>query len=106
MAGPGAGRRPEPGQAGAQLLATQAEVASFASLQVGYEQERRTLITIEAMRSLSRMLGGLPGRKNVAWLTANFPSDLIPQDPAVRDAKLTADLPNIRHKSLQATAAG
>ena len=103
MAGP---PRSGPGEAGAQILAAQAEVASFASLQVGYEQERRTLITIEAMRSLSRMLGGLPGRKNVVWLTANFPFDLIPEDRAVSDAELTAELPNIRQKSLQVNAAG
>ena len=102
MSGPRGG----PGEAGARLLAAQAEVASFASLQVGYEQERRTLITIEAMRSLSRMLGGLPGRKNVVWLTANFPFDLIPEDRAVSDAELTAELPNIRQKSLQVNAAG
>lgn len=95
-----------PGTFGIQLLRAQTEVSSFASLQVGYNIERRTLITIEAMRSLARMLGGLPGRKNVVWLTANFPFDLIPDDRTVSDAELVADLPNVRQKSLQVNAAG
>ncbi|HWY22919.1 MAG TPA: VWA domain-containing protein [Candidatus Acidoferrum sp.] len=89
-----------------QLLAVQGELSSFANLQVGYNIERRTLITIEAMRSLARMLGGLPGRKNVVWLTANFPFDLIPADRQVSDAELTADLPNRNQKSVQVIAAG
>lgn len=65
----------------------------FADLQIGFNIERRTLITLDAMRSLSRLLGGLPGRKNVVWLTANLPFDLIPEDRAVSDAELLADLP-------------
>ncbi|MGD0792629.1 MAG: VWA domain-containing protein [Terriglobales bacterium] len=85
---------------------TQAEVAAFANLQIGYNIERRTLITIEAMRSLARMLGGLPGRKNVVWLTANLPFDLIPEDRAISDEELMADLPSRRQKSLGTNATG
>jgi VWFA-related protein len=75
------------------LASVQAEIRSFNSLQVGYDIERRTVITIEAMRSLARMLGGLPGRKNVVWLTANLPFDLIPEDRNVTAAELQAELP-------------
>ena len=83
-----------PGAHTALLIAgTQAEIASFANLQVGHDIERRTLITIEAMRSLARMLGGLPGRKNVVWLTGNLPFDLIPENRTVSDAELLAELP-------------
>jgi VWFA-related protein len=111
---PGAGPAPSavppdmsgPGTFGIQLLIAQHEVSGFANLQVGHDMERRTLITIEAMRSLARMLGGLPGRKNVLWLTANFPFDLIPDDRTISDAELAADLPNVRQKSLQVNAAG
>src|SRR5437588_3938553 len=111
---PGAGPAPSavppdmggPTSLGIQLLAAQAEVSSFAGLQVGYNIERRTLITIEAMRSLARVLGGLSGRKNVIWLTANFPFDLIPDDRTISDAELAADLPNVRTKSLQVNPAG
>src|SRR5258708_7346275 len=112
---PGAGAAPTavapdmgggPRDFGVQLLVARAEVSGFANLQIGYEIERRTLITIEAMRSLARMLGGLPGRKNVVWLTANFPFDLIPDDRTISDAELAADLPSVRQKSLQVNAAG
>lgn len=84
-----------------QLLARQADVGEFASAQVAYNLERRTLITIEAMQSLSRMLGGLQGRKNVVWLTAELPFDLIPEDRSVSDAEFLADLPS---QSLNKTA--
>src|SRR6266849_5311303 len=112
---PGAGATPTavapdmgggPRDFGVQLLVARAEVSGFANLQIGYEIERRTLITIEAMRSLARMLGGLSGRKNVVWLTANFPFDLIPDDRTISEAELAADLPSVRQKSLQVNAAG
>jgi VWFA-related protein len=77
----------------ALVSGVQADLAEFANAQIAYELERRTVITIEAMRSLARMLGGLPGRKNVVWLTAELPFDLIPEDRAVSDAQLLADLP-------------
>ena len=75
------------------IAAAQAEIAGFQNLQVGQEIERRTLITIEAMRTLARMLGGLQGRKTVVWLTGNLPFDLIPEDRPISDAELLADLP-------------
>jgi hypothetical protein len=52
------------------------------------------------------MLGGLPGRKNVVWLTANLPFDLIPEDRVVSDAELMEALPNVKQKSLGTIAAG
>lgn len=89
------------------IAAAQAEIASFASLQIGQELERRTLITIEAMRSLSRMLGGMSGRKTVVWLTGNLPFDLIPEDRPVSDAELLADLPGQgRQRSAAVNGAG
>ena len=92
--------------AGAAVAMAMAAAQDFANLQVGYDQERRTLITIEALKALSRILGGLPGRKNVVWLTANFPFDLIPEDRNVSDAELLADLPDVRQKSVGTIASG
>lgn len=83
-----------------------AELASFTDLAVGYVLERRTLITIQALRDLSRMLSGFSGRKNVVWLTADFPFDLIPTDRNVSDAELLADLPDVRQKSVGTIASG
>ena len=37
----------------------------------------RADITAAAMRSLVRILGGIPGRKNIIWLTAGFPFTLV-----------------------------
>src|SRR6202158_516027 len=80
---------------------------AFADLQIGYNIERRTMITLDAMRALSRMLGGLPGRKNVVWLTANLPFDLVPEDRSMTDAELLADLPGQgRQRSVNVNAAG
>lgn len=81
-----------PGMAAAVSIA-QAEVAGFQSLVTGYNLELRTVITVQAMRDLSRLLAGFPGRKNVVWLTSEFPFDLIPQDRNVTDAEYLADLP-------------
>lgn len=91
----------------ALVSGVQADLAEFANAQIAYELERRTVITIEAMRSLARMLGGLPGRKNVVWLTAELPFDLIPEDRAVSDAQLLADLPGQgRQRELSVNASG
>jgi VWFA-related protein len=82
-------------------------VQAFADLQIGYNIERRTMITLDAMRALSRMLGGLPGRKNVVWLTANLPFDLVPEDRSMTEAELLADLPGQgRQRSVNVNAAG
>jgi VWFA-related protein len=82
-------------------------VQNFANLQIGYDIERRTLITLEAMRSLTRILGGLPGRKNVVWLTTNLPFDLVPEDRAISQAELLADLPGQgRQRSVSTMGAG
>ena len=81
-------------------------VQEFANQQLQYAVERRTIITLEAMQELSRMLGGLPGRKNVVWLTADLPFDLIPEDRSMSDTELMADLPSVRQKSVGTIATG
>jgi VWFA-related protein len=89
------------------MAVANASIQNFSNLQVGYNIERRTLITLDAMRSLSRMLGGLPGRKNVVWLTASLPFDLIPEDRAMTNEELMADLPGQgRQRSVSTVAAG
>ncbi|MBV9339662.1 MAG: VWA domain-containing protein [Acidobacteria bacterium] len=88
------------------LRAEQAALADFTGAQVAYNLERRTLVTVAAMQSLSRMLGGLQGRKNVVWLTAELPFDLIPENRNVSDSQLLADLPVSQSKSLQTRSSG
>jgi VWFA-related protein len=88
----GAGAAPGVGAAAAIEIA-RAEVAGFQSLETGYNLELRTIITIQAMIDLSRLLAGFPGRKNVVWLTSEFPFDLIPQDRNMSDAEYKDNLP-------------
>ena len=93
--------------ANAMVSIASQSIQDFANLQIGYNIERRTLITLEAMRTLSRMLGGLPGRKNVVWLTGSLPFDLVPEDRSVSDAELLADLPGQgRQRSVSTMASG
>src|SRR5690348_3124573 len=47
-----------------------------------------------------------PGRKEVIWLTAAFPFELIPENRDVSDAELLASLPNIQQKSVGTLSAG
>jgi len=95
------------GASSSAILTAQVATQQFADIQVGYNLERRTQITIEAMRSLSRILGGLPGHKNVVWLTSSLPFDLIPQDRNVSEEELLADLPGQgRQRSVSTNAAG
>jgi len=98
---------PGVGASGAAVASAALAVQQFADLQVGFNLERRTLITLEAMKTLSRMLGGLPGRKNVVWLTASLPFDLIPEDRNITEAELLADLPGQgAQRSVSVNAAG
>jgi len=112
-----AGPPPEPhaiadgphGGAAVTAAITSAAVAAqqFVDVQVAYNRERQTLITIEAMKALARTVGGLPGRKNVVWLTASLPFDLVPEDSNLTDAELQAELPGQgRQHSVNVNAAG
>jgi VWFA-related protein len=101
----GAGADSGPGM---QALLNQAQNAaqSFQAAQVGYALDRRVEVTLQAMRSLARVLGGMPGRKQIIWLTAEFPFELIPENRDVSDAELLADLPNVQQKGVNTTASG
>lgn len=89
-----------------QVAQVEAIAQGFQSAQVGYALDRRVEITLNAMASLARILGGIPGRKNIVWLTAAFPFELIPEERNVSEAELLADLPNIQHKGVDTIAAG
>jgi len=81
-------------------------IQAFQQIQTGYVEERRTQMTLEGMRGLSRFLGGIPGRKSVVWVTAAFPFNLIPDNRAVSDAELAESLPTISQLSLGTRSSG
>lgn len=98
-----------PGTAAAAAIArAEGATAAFESAQVYYALESRVQSTLQGMRSLARILGGLPGRKQIIWLTAAFPFELIPENRNVSDAELLADLPtiDIRQKNVDTRAVG
>jgi VWFA-related protein len=94
--------------AGLEFAATTAqnEIASFQNIQVGYQLDMRTITTLEAMRELARVLGGMPGRKEVIWLTAAFPFDLVPEDRSISEAEASLLQQGVRQTGLGTQAAG
>ena len=81
-------------------------IQAFQNAQVAYQEDRRIEITLGAMRSLARILGGIPGRKSVLWVTAGFPFSLIPEDRTISDSELAESLPTISQLSLGTRATG
>ncbi len=82
------------------IASAQAEAAGFQNMVADYNMDRRIMITLQAMQDLSRMLSGFSGRKNVVWLTASFPFDLVPDDQSITNAELKSELPTVRQNSL------
>jgi VWFA-related protein len=46
------------------------------------QYDLRILTTLQAMKQLGAFLGGLPGRKNIIWLSGSFPLSLQPDESA------------------------
>lgn len=44
------------------------------------ELDRRVWITVDGFAQLARYLSGIPGRKNVVWLSASFPLGIFPNN--------------------------
>jgi VWFA-related protein len=78
----------------------------FQNIQLAYVLDRRVATTLAAMRSLARILGGIPGRKSVIWVTASFPYSLIPEDRSVSEAEMAESLPSQRQLGLDTRAGG
>jgi VWFA-related protein len=78
----------------------------FQNIQLAYVQDRRVETTTAAMRGLARILGGIPGRKSVVWVTAAFPFSLIPENRNFSEAEMAETLPSIKQLELGTRAAG
>src|SRR5207253_4899322 len=95
------------GPGAAQLVAAaQAAAQSFEAAQVAYAQEQRTMLTLQALNSLGRILGGLPGRKNIIWVTGNLPFSLIPENRNMTNAELEESLPSQKIRSVDQHSGG
>ncbi len=49
---------------------------------VAVQYDLRIQTTLDAMKQLGAFLGGLPGRKNIIWLSGSFPLSLQPDESA------------------------
>jgi VWFA-related protein len=95
------------GGRGAEAAASLSQaLRNFQDVQVAFQLDRRVDITLQAMRALGRMLSGIPGRKNVIWVTAAFPFSLIPEDRTISEAELSESLPTVSQLGLGARSAG
>jgi VWFA-related protein len=96
------------GGQGSQLAAAGAieRMKEFQNIQLAYVLDRRVATTVAAMRALARILGGLPGRKSVIWVTAAFPFSLIPENRDVSEAELAESLPSVNQLGLSTRAGG
>jgi VWFA-related protein len=81
------------------MSVAESQLAGFENLVSDYNHDRRTVITLQALQDLSRMLSGFSGRKTVVWLTASFPLDLIPTEQSMSEAERLADTPSVRQQS-------
>src|SRR5579872_1226548 len=83
-----------------------ADVQNFADGAVSYDLERRTQITFDALDELARALGGLPGRKNVIWVTGDLPFTLNPENRSMTDTELSETLPSFDTRRVGEHSAG
>ena len=88
------------------IMAAQAQLQAFSDVVAGYADEQRVVLTLNALNSLGRILGGLPGRKSVIWVTGDIPLSLIPEDRTVTSAELEEDLPSLSTRRVDEHASG
>ena len=55
---------------------------------------------------MARILGGLPGRKNLIWVTGELPFSFIPEDRLMTEAELGEELPSMNTRRVGEHAAG
>lgn len=86
-------------------------LASAEALEQSYLLDQRIDITLDGLTEIGRFLAGLPGRKNLVWLSASFPAGILPnsnitvsslgQDQSTRNyseqVKEATDLLNLSH---------
>ena len=81
-------------------------LASFQNVESAYNDDQRTVLTLNALNSLSRILGGMPGRKSIIWVTGDVPLSLIPEDRTVTDAELQEELPSMNTRRVEEHSSG
>ena len=92
-AGPGAG--PE----------IAAALQQFQTEQIASQTGTRAMLTLEAFQQLAHYLAGIPGRKNLVWLSGGFPLTLLPNAPLNNAPLVQRDFQDEARKTNAALAA-
>ncbi len=88
------------------IAAAQAAVGSFGGAQASYAMDQRAVMTLNALRSIARILGGLPGRKNLIWVTGELPFSFIPEDRVLTQEEFAEGQSGINTRRVGQHAAG
>ncbi len=79
-----------PANIGLRGTTGEARVNSLISTLSFFENEQEVLAldvrmrtSLESLRAIARMVSGMPGRKNLVWVSARFPFSLTPEDASV-----------------------
>jgi len=84
-----------------------AAVQAFEGAQVGYARDQRVVVTLAALGSLARILGGLPGRKNLIWVAGDLRDfSFIPEDRAMTQEEIDEAQSGINTRRVGEHAAG
>jgi VWFA-related protein len=94
------------GSASAAIANAQAAMQAFEGAQVAYARDQRAVLTLNALGSLARILGGLPGRKNLIWVTGDLPFSFIPEDRVMTADELAENLPSLDTRRVEEHSAG
>jgi VWFA-related protein len=94
------------GLASGQIASAEAALLAFEGAQVAYAKDQFAVLTLNALGSLARIMGGLPGRKTLIWVTGEMPFSFIPEDRTMTAAELAEDLPSLDTRRAGEHAAG
>jgi len=102
----GAGALRGGGATSAAIASAQAALQSFETASQAYAKDQYAVLTLNALNSLARILGGLPGRKNLIWVTGDLPFTFIPEDRTMTQEEIDEAQSGINTRRLADHAAG
>jgi VWFA-related protein len=88
------------------IAVAQAALQAFDGAQIAYAKDQWAVMTLNALNSLARILGGLPGRKNLIWVTGDLPFSFIPEDRVMSEDELSEDLPSLNTRRVGEHSSG
>lgn len=62
-----------------------ANVRQMDAQQQSFQLQQRAQFTLDAMSQIARYLSGIPGRKNLIWLSGSFPINILPDMTGIKN---------------------